>query len=751
MKKKALLLVILMVIFSSFINTEKIEVTRVEYKAGNNTPTEEEALNALKATAYAYYYRGNTIQYSDETFFPDYYYSRPAGQSYYNPPENATIQNTLNLHCISFVYLVYNQAFKNKYTGENYKLAGLTAKETTTTTAMTRIANTNASNPAPERDTNTASNAITVFYKKFAKKGDASKCASCLLRKSTTSCPSNVPEEEKCVISDEANIDLKPGDIIVTQSGVYDSNNNFTDVTSGHAILYLGDDQVINVSQTVNGYNAKKYQFLDRSNTKDWSIQKLSTINPNGSVGFVSLNNNVFKTTNGEINKYIFTSDTYKLAVLRPFNIITEENSNYTLSDSAKVRVNYPDLVINKTSSVNRYDNVYLDEEITYTIKLENKSTATDYNNISITDKVPTNTDFVSITDGTNNNGNLSWTVNVAKGQTKEISYKVKVKNNESIIGSTVTSNNTKVNGMKANTIEHKIKGKFSNDVYNKIVEIATSKVGEEVTGKNIVELVYNELSENKFTEFNNKMPDDYLTSIFDVKTIEIKKDESDNKVHVYDKATNTSITTIQEKDTLKYGYGVRNTYTLKSNKNEMYIDDLFGGVFTEGILDSDSEDQRLMRIKNNSFNVGDVLIIYDEDYQIDNYVAGEKNMYLYIGNGEFVTIDPTTNKVIKLDEKSTETLKVYEQGLTKPREDTHQTDRSRLIESLLGQNSFVVLRPSNIMSHSLITELNEKYDTSVVLPDTLANSSLILYILGGLLIMFGSTILIRSHTKKAI
>ena len=716
MKKKIFISISMFILILFSTNTkDNISVSSIKYKEGNNTPTEQEALNALKATAYAYYYRGKNIQYSDETYFPENYLLRPTGQSFYTPPEYATDQNTLNLHCMSFVYLVYNQAFKNKNNGSGYWLGGLNAKNTTTLSVMSRMADSESSNPSPHGQE------ITVFYQKFTNRGDASKCVSCLFRKTGNDCP------DTCSVSNEQNIDLKPGDIIVERTGKYDSDDKFTGEASGHAMLYLGDDKVINVSQTVNGYKADKYTFLDKTDTTNWDTQKISTVNPKGIVGFLSLENNVIKFTSGQINKYVFASDIYIIAVLWPFNIITKNNSEYTISDAAKIRVNYPDLVINKTASVKKYDNVYLGEKITYTIKLENKSTTTNYSNISVSDKVPTNTDFVSIKNGNNNNGNLSWTLNLGKGETKEINYTVRVKNDESIINSSVNSNNTKVNGMNVNNIENKIKGKFTKKVYDKIIEISNDKVGQTVENSNIVSTIYKELTNNKYTEFDNKTADNYLNSLYNISNVNL-----------------------QDVDLVgtRFGSGTKNTYVLKEKLDSMYVKDLFGGIFTKGIIDSDNEDQRYFRINNDTLTIGDVLIIHDEDYQVDKYVVGEKNMYLYIGNGEFVTIDPNTKKVVKLDEKTTETLTVYENGTTIT--DIHQTNRSRLIESLAGQNTFIVLRPSNIMSKSLIDELNNKYN-SVEVPNTLSKRGIILYIISGILLMVGSSVIISAKRKKTI
>lgn len=90
-------------------------------------------------------------------------------------------------------------------------------------------------------------------------------------------------------------------------------------------------------------------------------------------------------------------------------------------------------------------------EELTYVIKVTNSSNI-DANNIKIYDSIPEGTQYVegSISDnGTIENNNLSWKVNIAKGETKTVSFKVMV-----ITDEFSTINNTaKVDGENTNEV----------------------------------------------------------------------------------------------------------------------------------------------------------------------------------------------------------------------------------------------------------------------------------------------------------
>ena len=90
---------------------------------------------------------------------------------------------------------------------------------------------------------------------------------------------------------------------------------------------------------------------------------------------------------------------------------------------------------------------------------------------------------------------------------------------------------------------------------------------------------------------------------------------------------------------------------------------------------------------------IGDVVVLYDKDYESstgkdaaadDIQISGAYNMYLYLGNGEFATVPEYDPKVTIFSNK------------------VNNTNRSRFLDSLLGQTVFVVLRPSYAITSKL-------------------------------------------------
>jgi uncharacterized repeat protein (TIGR01451 family)/LPXTG-motif cell wall-anchored protein len=364
----------------------------------------------------------------------------------------------------------------------------------------------------------------------------------------------------------------------------------------------------------------------------------------------------------------------------------------------------YNELVSTKLSSVNKYDTVNPGNEITYTIRLENRSETKDYSNISITDKVPDNTEFVKITgDGTNNNGNLSWTVSVPKGQTKTISYTVKVKDDNSLLGTSIVSDKTSVGGITLKNITTLVKRTLTteeqNSIKNKVKDGDSYSSSEE-----FINTIY--------PGFNFKSPNDMLNIFYDNSSITYNGSNINKRVII---AKN-----IKTNDTLNIFKLKKETNITEDNKifYDMYVPGLFGGMAT-----SKDEGKYMMSDGRNIFYqsstlmTGDVLVMYDQDYQTDTYVTGEKNMYLYLG-GSFASVKDGKVKI------STE------------------QEGARLLESLIGQNSFIVLRPSFSMK-----PLNNN-SSEIVVPDTGKTTSIIFTIVGGLIIVIGSLVLITKRRR---
>ena len=125
---------------------------------------------------------------------------------------------------------------------------------------------------------------------------------------------------------------------------------------------------------------------------------------------------------------------------------------------------------------------------------------------------------------------------------------------------------------------------------------------------------------------------------------------------------------------------GQRESYILKNKEkikdlneiiSDMYVEGLFGWVYTITEQEPVNIDGRNTNYTCSTFSIGDIVVVYDDDYQNDNFVVGEKNMYLYIGENNFITVKD--ENVVLLDD----------------------TASARLVDSLIGQNCFIVLRPS--------------------------------------------------------
>lgn len=105
-----------------------------------------------------------------------------------------------------------------------------------------------------------------------------------------------------------------------------------------------------------------------------------------------------------------------------------------------------------------------------------------------------------------------------------------------------------------------------------------------------------------------------------------------------------------------------------------MYVDGLFGGAYTITANDSGNTDGRNTNYNCSTFSVGDIIVVYDENYDnnTQSFAVREKNMYLYIGENNFITVKD--GEVVLLDDVTS----------------------ASFADSLLGQNCFIVLRPSN-------------------------------------------------------
>ena len=624
-KRKSVTIILLISLIALLLLINKNNQSYALYDGINYTPeidtnglTEEQ--KAIINTAYAFFYRGKNLQYySANLTYNDSYGNN--GHDYHIIPEDATEDNIMNTDCSAFIYLVFENTFVDNE-GNPYKIGDFKKGHTS---YYTNLANPNT----------TSYNATIAKYYTDDPVGAKTNDFNFL--------DTDTKEEKLAKFINVTH--LEPGDIIATRN---------VDGSSGHAILYLGGDVVINSSQTVNHRYASTYMYDEKHyNYNDW-----------GTVGFISLKNNVTSLTSGEINKYIFSSNIKKLAVISPLKEIKEKG--YQISDTANKRKNYRDLVINKVASVKRTQSVNLNDEITYEIRLTNKGNTT-YNNIIIEDTIPTYTTYVRCNNSCSyNNGKINWqNISLAASKEKVYSYTVKVNNNTNHLGKDIVNDKTIVNGIKINTIKTKINKSLSKQTQNDIRTIAYQKAnqGKTYSNDNIVNIVYKELDSN-YNTFENKTAANLMEQYF---TISNKCFYPETDVNGDGTCGNYSIANkIKIRSVEKFGDGSKDIYTLKETETQMKIDHLYGGLMTlkeqSSYTDSSNNDDRIIRITENDFMIGDVLILVDDDYESENsqnYDVQEKGIYLYIGNGEFATVNKN-GKITILNDKAIEKITIY-------------------------------------------------------------------------------------------
>lgn len=224
-------------------------------------------------------------------------------------------------------------------------------------------------------------------------------------------------EQKKTIAKDYLNT-LEIGDLIV-----------FRRASSGHVMLYVGEDKDLPEGHDIIHSTGNSYDHYEENGT----IQSMST-------------SDLFVESR-ESSYYAFNDKFVWIGIVRPFN--NYDKYNEPLPENTVNRVNnLYKTTASKTCSVCYGGTVSLGGELTYTFTIKNSNDKSV--TLAVSDTVPTNTSFVSSSNGgVNNNGNLSWNVEIPAGETREVSYTVKVNNDVSLIGKTIYTDTAKIGGVK--------------------------------------------------------------------------------------------------------------------------------------------------------------------------------------------------------------------------------------------------------------------------------------------------------------
>jgi len=668
----------------------------------------EVAQNAVVNTAYAFYYRGVNLQYNNHTvYFTD---RTQLNTSYDLVPEHINSQSVEYNDCGLFVENIYAETFATNAGNKYYVSQPLTGSVMVPQSAIDMHSNSAMYNEARKLNwyndnnikcaavgsdnlckeneyyevVNDSTSSVGIYYflnKNYVgdvKDNDPINVVSGL--DVTKIDEYKLGSETATRIREQIQDILQVGDVIIYSRLNAEEN---TISAKGHVVIYVGKDKDGN-DRFMHSYGGS-YNFGTKTNYNEATgAIKYTKLCYNNDCSGNSLQYGGIldycddKTTSCQWQA--LRSNVYQIAVIRPINHILTVNS-YGLSQNANARTDYPKLVRTKLASVNKHHSVNPGDKITYTFKITNNSTSEDYSDIVIQDIIPENTELVLSSCNPGNcsiNGNsVSWNgISIEIGETKEYSYTVKV-NSNTPLGTKIISNQTKVAGIKMNTITTLVNKTLTKSMQNKLITE--------------VNLIVNDAN------YHRNYTRSFIQDVYDA----VIGCGNNCNIGFDFKANNNTSNNI-----LNYFYDISGeTLVFKNDfsKNEftnMYIDGMFGGyhVSDGNLIDYFVTDGRVNYFDNNMLMIGDVIVLYDRDYQnkldIDTiHISGEKDMYLYLGSGKFATIPVYKYENGAAQEISNDDRRVTIIGNGVTNDDNDIV--SRLIDSLIGQTAFVILRPS--------------------------------------------------------
>lgn len=367
---------------------------------------------ALIATAEAYLLRGEKLQYSDTRFTPQ---GSSMGtefrwQSKVNAPEDCTSIEWGYTNCAAFTFETYYQAL------------GLTLPDNMYTTK--NLVN------------NSLANGTQVYHYHRA-------------------LDSVQTDGEKAQVEKEFTELLQPGDILVIlREGGY-----------GHAMLYVGNGNIIHSSGSVYQYTAsvgtEVYEAsIRRMKVKDYFF------NPASAKGYVF---NVVQD----------------LAIVRPLKIFSGSIPQNSLNRLANMR----GIMAQKTSSHAKSQTVNPGDEMTFTYEIYNTNDSAV--TLDVIENLPANTTYVS--GGERVNGNtVSWKMTVPADTRVTVSYKLRV-NADVPYGSSIQSTDSTVGGVTVKCPAVQVKRTLTAQEQAKLIQAVKDMRtnGNTLTGLALVNKLY--------------------------------------------------------------------------------------------------------------------------------------------------------------------------------------------------------------------------------------------------------------------
>lgn len=647
MKLRYLLLLLFLVVFMPRV----FAVDKTEFE------------KAFQEVEWAYYMRGENIQYNSQR--------TNATQGYY-PPEDATFQNRNYSVCSGFPKYVYRNMF------------GIITPPFTQSSLSYAKDNIGTSG--------------NIERKEIIAYGEPNDNGDLVFR------VQNKNSQTYDTLTNPTITDIIPylkiGDVL-TYTGhsitiydlVYDDNGNVTNaiiMESGHGrdSVYIKTKipttlTITNIEDKTIKFNSSKNQyFYSNAGTLDFTSKLVSDERIWGDL--TSVDN---KSRQYSILRFITTNDNNQILLnyidkYTQSETVTYNDEVVTLNSSTKGRLDYSKIYIEKTVNVWNESKVEEGDELIYTIKVKNASDNNYTKDLIVKEKLSEYVSYVSSSvNPTISNNELSWNIGkLNKNQEVTINYTVKVRRGS--FGKTIISDGT-VGEIKNSTVRNEVRNNLSDEEKLRIVN-AYNSLKNTYSGKELIDKIYQEaLNQNiELTSFVvSDLIKDSNPATTNFKTVTLDKNNN-----MYKMILNNYWSTLYHKE-----------HTLKSNQKitEYYV---------YSFKPYNDNTRREDTVYHENFETGDILIYNNTNdvlynYNSNSYTATTTNVtfengeyaYIFIEGAGFVGVNyigqTAERNSFNADYYVSHNLSLYSNGDEPTEFANYQT--------LLAKDNYVILRPS--------------------------------------------------------
>lgn len=347
--------------------------------------TYEDAKKIVQEVMRSYYLRGPRMQYN----YAKTKYGLEA-------PEEGTSQNILHSVCAAYNYDVYSEAFGVKHDYDQF----------------------------PRYNTE-VTNAAIRYYANQNNPRDGTYLIYLEKKSNNTKYIYNGSDD----FSDFAQM-IQPGDMFTYTGHVMMAYDKVQKQDGTWDVLMLQSSGGNNIRTRINGTSNLYYKIFESS----YGNNNIIDVEKEGNINYFWLSGNSNFVRNGKIR-----CAKEECVVIRAYyNDNGKAIFNYKINpdnyEKSKLRLKYPGLFIEKTVSKGDNNSVYLNDELTYTIKVRNMSNTTyngeNYASFKINETIADEVTYLSSNNNANISGNtISWTIpSLAVNDSIELTYTVKVK-----------------------------------------------------------------------------------------------------------------------------------------------------------------------------------------------------------------------------------------------------------------------------------------------------------------------------------